>query len=312
VLSLAAATTLDAGALATIDVAQLAGFDGCGLRPTAAELGERSVAELGRRLADSGLTLLDVEVIRLGADESAVEPLRLFDFAARLGARFVLVVSHHLDAGRSAAELASLADVAAGHELRIALEFMRFTAIPTLASALDVLQRTGRSDVGVVVDALHLHRSGGVPADLRHIPRGRLAYVQLCDAVAAGPADVPALAEEARHGRLLPGTGALPLPELLARLDPAVPLSVEVQSDELAAAVAPGPRARLAFEHACGTLAASGRRPGTVLCSRSYVRGCLRCELGRVRRELARHPVPRDGRLALDHGGVDAAGGEQP
>jgi sugar phosphate isomerase/epimerase len=299
VLSLAAATTLDAGARATIEVAQLAGFDGCGLRPTGAELGQRGVAELALRLADSGLTLLDVEVVRLGADEPDVEPLRLLDFAARLGARFVLFVSHHREADRSAEELAALADVAAGHDLRIALEFMRFTAIPTLSSALDVLERAGRPDVGVVVDALHLQRSGGAPADLRHVPPGRLAYVQLCDAIAAGPADVPALAEEARHGRLLPGTGALPLQELVARLDPAVPLSVEVQSDELAAAVAPGPRARLAFEHARGVLAASG--------GRALGRG-----RGRGRRELARHPVPGDGRLALDRCGVDAASGQQP
>lgn len=255
-LSLAAATTLDAGASATIEVARLAGFDACGLRPAEEELDERSIADLARQAADSGLSLFDVEVIRLGADEPAVEPLRLLDFAGRLGARFVLAVSHHADPGRSAAELARLAEVAAGYDVRIALEFMRFTAIPTLASALEVLDRAGRADVGVVVDALHLHRSGGRPADLRRIPPGRLAYVQLCDAVAVRPASAEALAGEARHHRLLPGDGALPLRELLAHLDPAVPLSVEVQSDELARTVAPAPRARLAFEHARQLLAA--------------------------------------------------------
>lgn len=266
-LALAAATTLDAGAAATVEIAGRAGFDACGLRPASAELGERSVAGLARRFADGGLSLLDVEVIRLGAGEPDVEPLRLLDFAASLSARFVLVVSHHRDAGRSAEELAWLADVAAGHDLRIAVEFMRFTAIPTLVSALEVVQRTGRSDVAVVVDALHLQRSGGGPADLRLIPPGRLAYVQLCDAVATAPAGVPALAQEARHRRLLPGTGALPLRELLARLDPAVPLSVEVQSDELARVVAPAARARLAFEHADGLLATTVRRPDLALCA---------------------------------------------
>ncbi|HEX3956531.1 MAG TPA: sugar phosphate isomerase/epimerase [Trebonia sp.] len=249
-LSLAAATTLDAGALATIEVARRAGFDGCGLRPTAAELDRRGAAELARAIADSRLTLLDVEVIRLGADEPSVEPERLLDFGAGLGAQFVLVVSHHVDPGRTAQELDRLAEIAAGRRLRLALEFMRFTAIPTLASALDVVEQTGRADVGVVVDALHLQRSGGVPADLRAIAPGRLAYVQLCDAVAASPPDAQALAEEARHHRLLPGAGALPLRELVGRLDRAVPLSVEVQSDDLAGTIAPGSRARLAFEHA--------------------------------------------------------------
>lgn len=249
-LSLAAATTLDAGALATIESARLAGFDGVGLRPTAAELGRRGAAELARAIADSGLTLLDVEVIRLGTDEPAVEPERLLDFAAGLGAQFALVVSHHPDPGRTAQELDRLAGIAAGRRLRVALEFMRFTAVPTLASALDVVRQTGRADVGVIVDALHLQRSGGTPADLRAIPPGGLAYVQLCDAVAASPPDPRALAEEARHHRLLPGAGTLPLRELVGRLDRAVPLSVEVQSDELARTIAPGPRARLAFARA--------------------------------------------------------------
>jgi sugar phosphate isomerase/epimerase len=256
VLSLAAATTLDAGAADTIEAARQAGFDACGLRPAGAELSDRGVAELARRIADSGLSLLDVEVVRLGAPGPDARPLRLLDVAAGLGARFVLAVSHYDDPGRSAAELARLAEAAAGYGLRIALEFMRFTAVPTLASALDVLERTGRADVGVLVDALHLQRSGGSPRDLREIPRGRLAYVQLCDAVAEGPAGVPALAEEARHRRLLPGTGALPLRELLAELDPAVPVSVEVQSDALAGTVPAGRRARLAFEHASALLAA--------------------------------------------------------
>lgn len=248
-LSLAAATTLDAGALATIESARRAGFDAVGLRPAAAELDRRGAAGLARAIADSGLTLLDVEVIRLGEPEPAVEPERLVDVAAELGARFALVVSHHVDPGRTAHELDRLAQIAAGR-LRLALEFMRFTAVATLADALDVVERTGRADVGVIVDALHLQRSGGIPADLSAIPPGRLAYVQLCDAVAASPPDAQGLAEEARHHRLLPGAGALPLRELVGQLDPAVPLSVEVQSDELARTVPPGPRARLAFGHA--------------------------------------------------------------
>lgn len=254
-LSLAAATTLDAGALATVGAARQSGFDACGLRPAGAELSDRGVAELARRIADSGLSLLDVEVVRLGAAEPDVGPSQLLDVAARLGARFVLAVSHHDDPGRRAAELAQLAEAAAARGLKVALEFMRFTALPTLESALSVLEQVGRPDVGVLVDALHLQRSGGSPLDLRQIPPGQLAYVQLCDAVADGPTGATAMAEEARHRRLLPGDGALPLRELLAELDPAVPISVEVQSDDLVRSTAPGPRARLAFEHARDLLA---------------------------------------------------------
>jgi sugar phosphate isomerase/epimerase len=256
VLALAAATTLDAGALATLDAAREAGFEACGLRPAAAELSDRAADELARRLTDSGLRLLDVEVIRLGSDQPEVEPARLLDFAARLGARFVLVVSHHADPGRTAGALAELAAAGSARGVRVALEFMRFTAVPTLASALEVTVRTGRDDVGVLVDALHLERSGGTPADLGLIPPGRLAYVQLCDALAAAPPDAAGLADEARHRRLMPGAGTLPLRELLAQLSPDVPLSVEVQSDELARTIAPAMRARLAYDSARRLLAA--------------------------------------------------------
>jgi sugar phosphate isomerase/epimerase len=85
----------------------------------------------------------------------------------------------------------------------------------------------------VLVDSLHLARSGGIPADLVGIAPRLLPYVQVADAT-ADPVD-PSLAglrEEALHGRLLPGQGALPLVELLAAV-PDVPVSVEMRARQL-------------------------------------------------------------------------------
>ena len=67
----------------------------------------------------------------------------------------------------------------------------------------------------VLVDSLHLARTGGQPADLLRIPLGLLPYIQVCDAGSAAVSDdEPAYMAEARGGRLLPGHGCLPL-ELL-------------------------------------------------------------------------------------------------
>jgi sugar phosphate isomerase/epimerase len=72
----------------------------------------------------------------------------------------------------------------------------------------------------VIVDALHLARSGGTPADVAALVArtpGRFPVVHLCDAPAVPRSDSPeALAEESREDRLLPGDGELPLLRLLA------------------------------------------------------------------------------------------------
>lgn len=245
-LSLAAGTVLDVSAARTVDAARAAGFDACGLRPTEAELAPRHLEELLRRLDDSGLVLLDLEVIRLRPGAEAADHLRLLDAAALLGARHVLVVSEHPERADTVEAVTHLAHEAAQRGLRLALEFMVFTSVQSLDEALAVIAECGADNLGVLVDALHLQRSGGRPQDLNRIPVGQLAYVQLCDARSEAPLD---LADEARHRRLLPGQGDLPLLALAAAAGPAVPLSIEVQSDALAASTSADERAGLALEH---------------------------------------------------------------
>ena len=79
------------------------------------------------------------------------------------------------------------------------------------------------------------------------------------DAPAQAPSSEPeALAHEARHARLLPGDGALPLHALVEHLSPQAPLSVEVQSDALAQRLDPRARAHAAGASARRVLDATG------------------------------------------------------
>jgi sugar phosphate isomerase/epimerase len=96
-----------------------------------------------------------------------------------------------------------------------------------------VVQEVASPSGGVLVDTLHLARSGGGPADLADVPAELLPYLQLADAPDRLDDPTPArLREEALHGRLLPGQGQLPLDRTLASV-PDVPVSVELRSQAL-------------------------------------------------------------------------------
>lgn len=238
-LILAAGSLLDQPADAVLDAAATAGFDGVGLRLS----GEHAVADparLGARAASLGLAIHDVEVYRI--DGSAVNPELLLDAAATAGADAVLVVSDLPDRAMTVDALGALLGECGARGLRLGLEYMAWTLPPDPLTAIAIADEVGCE---LVVDLLHHLRVGAAVAELEAIvASGRLGWLQVCDAPAVAPAGRDALIHEARHGRLLPGTGELDLAPLLARVPSDLVISVEVQSDALAATPA-GERARL-------------------------------------------------------------------
>ena len=196
----------------------------------------KAIAQEVRALTkDAGLDVLDVEVIWIKPGPDDPDHFRIIDAGAEIGARHVLVVSSEPDPGAAAARFGRLCDHAAASGLRACLEFGAFTAVRDLAAALDVLARAGRPEAGLLIDPLHLRRTGGAPADLRSVDPHRFPYAQICDAAAEGPptTDVKAIIHEALDLRLPLGEGGLPLGEFLDVLPPATPLSVELRSKAL-------------------------------------------------------------------------------
>ena len=248
VLSLAAATAPADTRLDLVRHAVEAGFDAVGLRVDLDPPSNAEVRELRTALDDLASGLLDVEVVRLGTyDHSTME--RVVEVAGALGAQHLLTVSDSDDDGATTAALAELAAAATERGVRVVVEFMRFTGIGTLQQAFHIVEATGDPTIGVLVDPLHLARSGGHPSDLAHVDTSRLAYVQLCDAAATPPpGGLDALVEEARHRRVLPGLGALPLEELLTAV-PHVPVSVEVHDDEARSRYSPAELAQRVARH---------------------------------------------------------------
>ena len=238
-------------------VAAAAGFDGVGLRLSAGHAVDDPAA-LGERARVQGLIVHDIEVYRIAAD--ALNPEPLLDAAAAAGARRVLVVSDLPDRSATVEALHALAVQCGVRGLRLGLEYMAWTNPSSPSAAIDIADEVGCE---LLVDVLHHERVGAGVADLDAIvDAGRLGWVQLCDAPLAPP-DGPfpaALLHEARHARLPPGRGGLPLDRLLARVPAGTTFSVEVQSDELLG-VAPAERARLLHDSARSVLHGPDQSP---------------------------------------------------
>jgi len=225
--SLAAATAASADRMQSVRLAAEAGYDAVGLRFDQRPPSGSEVRSLHRALTDAGLGVLDIEVIRIRPGDNADATQRLVEWGVDVGAGHLLVVSDDADPARTVARFAETCEVAGAGGMVAVLEFMRFTAVPRLADAVAVVQAAGHPAGAVLVDLLHLVRSGSVPADLLKVAPALLPYAQLCDA--GEPGGDPA--HEARHARMLPGEGSLPLAEFVDALPLGIPLSIEVASD---------------------------------------------------------------------------------
>jgi sugar phosphate isomerase/epimerase len=229
-----------------VTIAAEAGFTAVGLRISPATDGERPwpvspgspmLAETVRRCADTGITVLDVEAVRLGAQTArtarAPEYAPVLEAAAELGARYVNAICDDPDLSRLSDTFARLVEAAAAYGIRAVVEFMAYRSVRTLSDAVTIAARS--TGGGILVDALHVQRCGVRLADLRAVDPGLISYVQLCDAPLRAPADP---LHEARAARLLPGEGQLPLLDLLAALPDDIPVAVEAPAEGSAAAPA--------------------------------------------------------------------------
>lgn len=236
-LSLAHLTVIDAHPLELVDAAVAGDFDAIGLRIVAPALTDALVPVVGdeplirqllARLRDTGLTVLDVESIWIGpaTDAAALRPA--LEVGRRLGARNVLTMGNDPDEARLTATFARLCEEGARLGLHVGLEFAAFTHAASIRQAERIVAAAGQPNGGVLVDALHLWRSGGTPDDVRRLDPRWLRYSQICDARGPRPVGPDALRREARGDRHYPGTGDIPLTGILDALPAGLPIAVEV------------------------------------------------------------------------------------
>jgi sugar phosphate isomerase/epimerase len=255
-ISLAALTVLELTPPRMVDCAAEAGFSHVGIRllpatPTEARydiVGDTPMLrEVERRLADTGVRVLDVEIFRLKPDTRVDDYEAAVATAARLRAKELLVAGNDPDESRLIARFAAFCELARSYGLGVALEFMPWTDAKDLTQAARIVERAGRDNGGVLIDAFHFSRSRSRVEDIATIPPSRFHFMQLCDVPAAIPPTMDAILAEARGERRFPGEGDIDLVSLLRAMPRDIPLSLEVPTHTLAKTVGAVERARRAL-----------------------------------------------------------------
>ncbi len=239
-LALEYLTFLGLAPAAFVRIAAAAGFDLVGIRVAPADPDERlpdlavggpSFRELASVLRDTGVSVLDIEVIRIEEATVPDDYLRALEVGASLGATYANVVADDANDDRLAETLAKL--VERSHEFGIvpALEPMAWKSVSTLAAADSLAERSG---ISVQLDSLHLFRCGDSTADVDRLDPAHISYLQLSDAP-ANPAksDPLSLRREGRCSRLLPGEGELDLAGLLEVLPADITIAAEIPSQRM-------------------------------------------------------------------------------
>lgn len=243
-LSLAALSALELTPPQLVSCAAEAGYSHVGLRLLPATPQDRRhdvigdtpmVRGLQSLLANTGVRVLDVEIVRLKPETRADEFLPMLETGARLGARHVLVAANDPDLERFTARFAELCALAAPFGLSCQIEPMPWTELRTAAAALRAIEASGAANAGVLIDAIHWHRVDGTLAELAVLPPARLHYLQLCDAPVPRPRDMDEILDQARAQRRYPGEGGIDLAGLLRTLPAGLPLSLEIPRRDLAA-----------------------------------------------------------------------------
>jgi sugar phosphate isomerase/epimerase len=227
-IGLAALTVLELPPPEQVSVAAQAGYTHVGLRliPVAGQtLPGFDMKELERRLADTGMRVLDVEVFRVApeTDVAVFEPV--LAQAARLGATDLLAHGADADEARLADRVAALCELAGKHGVAVNIEPMPWVDVCNVKKARRLLEAAKKDNAAVLVDAIHFFRADNTLDELKGVPH---RYLQLCDARPERPADLREIIRQARHDRLFPGEGGLDLKALLAALPPNLPISVEI------------------------------------------------------------------------------------
>jgi sugar phosphate isomerase/epimerase len=234
-ISVSHLTALDAPPEEFIPYAARAGFTGVGLRilpPKHAQgrypvVGDAPRVKHLRRLADDeGIQIFEAESFGIDVDTNPRDMIPALEAAAELGASFIVSGGIDPEEDRLATRYAELAEEAGRFGIGMVIEFMPSRPMATLQDALRVMGKVSHPNAKLLIDVLHLVRSGGTVADVGRLDLPLIGYIHLCDAPAEHPGQ-DNLTQESREGRLFPGEGQLELAELMNMLPPTMPVSLE-------------------------------------------------------------------------------------
>lgn len=187
------------------------------------------IRDTKKALADTGLKCFDIELMRIlrGQDPQAFLPA--FEAGAELGAGHVICSAWtdvRNDRSYIVDTFAEICDLAAPFGLTVNLEFPAFSRLTTLEEVIDILERSGRRNQGVLVDTLYMHFNKAPLFALERVPSEWINFMHICDAddLAFTKDD---MIQIARDARLYPGDGAIDFSSI-NYLFPDLPLAIEL------------------------------------------------------------------------------------
>jgi sugar phosphate isomerase/epimerase len=234
---LAPGSISDAKPLAIVEAAARAGYSGVGMslqkrlnRPLDPVVGDQPlIRAIKALLRESGMEVLDILAFFLRPETEIGEFAPSLELGAELGAKYALTQGDDADWHRLCDRFESFCNLATSVGLTPIVEFMPARSLATLSQTLDLLRDTGRTNIPILIDPLHLVRSEGDASELSRIDPKLFPYAQMTDGILAPGEPNLEIAKRLGAGdRRLPGEGNLPLREIFDALPANIPISVEV------------------------------------------------------------------------------------
>ncbi len=190
------------------------------------------VEDVVKALEETGVSLLDVELIRTDPGTTMDDFRPLVEVSAEIGARHLITQIPEPDLGRAIETFQEICELAAPHGMTVDLEFIPWSPTADLDDAAEIVIKAAHPNGGVLVDTLHFSRSHSSPTRLADLPRAFFNFVQLCDARAPLSDSDKELIRVARSDRVPAGEGTIELGPIVHSL-PTIPYALEVPNDVL-------------------------------------------------------------------------------
>ncbi|MCB1760603.1 MAG: sugar phosphate isomerase/epimerase [Gammaproteobacteria bacterium] len=184
-------------------------------------------------LADSGIRVFDIELVRI---MRSIEPrsfLPAFEVGAELGASQVICSAWtdvRNDRDFIVDRFCEICELAAPLKLTVNLEFPAFSRLSTLEECLEILELADQPNQGLLTDALYMHFNKMSLLALERVPSEWIHFMHINDAE-----DISYTKEEmihtARDERLYPGEGAIDF-SAINYLFPELPLAIELPHEK--------------------------------------------------------------------------------
>ena len=241
--------------LEQIKIAKDAGYDYVSLRTIPmGQPGEPQVclekdpelaASIRRALQDTGMRLLDIELVRVRED--LPDDFRgAFEEGAKLGATQVLSSIWTKDKSFAVDRLGSICEQAAQFGLTMNLEFPVVSEVTTLAETLSILDQVNAPNLKILMDMIYVHLDKVTPE--------QIGLIHLCDWPKVVDTE---LVNIVRGGRAYCGEGAVDLGGLLKAL-PANPCAIELPNVEQIEKLGRAGHAKRCLDAAKAVFAANG------------------------------------------------------